>query len=337
MSETDEALVICLNSLWKIKEWNMHWWAIVVDEASLCRLHFTTNTMSDKRFEIYQLLWQFLSSARLAVVAQAELYEKDVEFYANAMAIDPTGRDRLMAIKIDKPESIHPIGYTTRFLYLFQTLVKCYVKSLAKLKDGRSALDNIQSSVPWHPDTIGHCDVELVYKELKDGKLDTLKVPKVRQLTSEELERLYGNNDNALSLGSTLSTELFSEHQRDITMFDDDDYTVKVTCTMPAVCFCASKKTAQACCILLQKVATIYGADPTRIKVLDADTKHCKGWHSRFSYDPNNYAHHCDVLFATSVIIAGFSIDTHFVHFYTILFNNILMHIEEQQLIGCLH
>lgn len=129
---------------------------------------------------------------------------------------------------------------------------------------------------------------------------------------------------------------MFSEEQGRSTCVPsfEGDYDVMLACTMPAVCFCANKKTAQACCILLQKVATLYGADPTRIKVLDADTKNCKGWHSRFSYDPNKYAHHCDILFATSVIGAGFSIDTHFVHFYAILFNNILTHIEEQQLIG---
>ena len=196
--------------------------------------------------------------------------------------------------------------------------------------------ENAGGIVPWDPDTVGHCDLEEVYSRMKDGTFDTLKVPKLRNLTSDELEMLYGDNDGcSRTFASTLNTA-FSEEQGRSTCVPsfEGDYDVTLACTMPAVCFCASKKTAQACCILLQKVATLYGADPTRIKVLDADTKNCKGWHSRFSYDPNKYAHHCDILFATSVIGAGFSIDTHFVHFYAILFNNILTHIEEQQLIG---
>jgi hypothetical protein len=51
--------------------------------------------------------------------------------------------------------------------------------------------------------------------------------------------------------------------------------------------------------------------------------------------EPNKYAHEANVLVCTSIISAGFSINTHFIKFIAFFSNNILCHLEVEQLICC--
>ena len=99
----------------------------------------------------------------------------------------------------------------------------------------------------------------------------------------------------------------------------------------PFFVFCTSKAYAEALYESLRHFATKYGADPNRIKLFTRDTKTLGGWHAKFQSDANKFAYQADVIIATSVIGAGFSIDKHFESFVAFLQRNILTHVAETQ------
>lgn len=83
---------------------------------------------------------------------------------------------------------------------------------------------------------------------------------------------------------------------------------------------------------VLAKVAEEEGADAHRIKLLTGDTRMNEGWEADFLGDPNAYSWQADVVIATNVIGAGFSIDSTFYGFFAFFFNEILSHDEEAQM-----
>ena len=105
----------------------------------------------------------------------------------------------------------------------------------------------------------------------------------------------------------------------------------------PFMVFCSSA----AMCVVIYDM--LVDACPTpaaknRVKLLiartkDGDLKDESGWTSRFCEDANNAANEADVIVASSVIGAGFSISRHFTSFFAFLFLNILANKEERQLV----
>jgi hypothetical protein len=105
-------------------------------------------------------------------------------------------------------------------------------------------------------------------------------------------------------------------------------------CTQPFMVFCSSVTYAEFLLERLQSVAQgVEGADPERVKCICGATKTTDPFCRAFAREPNENATSADVVIATSVLGAGFSIRCHFVAFHAFLFTGILNHGEENQFI----
>ena len=130
---------------------------------------------------------------------------------------------------------------------------------------------------------------------------------------------------------STITTQPVERRRRDTPFGPETEQQFEMGISSPFFIYVSSKKMAEYLLKVLQKYADKIGTDRDRIKLFTSDTKYFKGWHSLFSRDPNSYSRFADVVIATSVIGAGFSIDVWFESFVAFLFNRILTHKEEQQ------
>jgi hypothetical protein len=105
-------------------------------------------------------------------------------------------------------------------------------------------------------------------------------------------------------------------------------------CVHPFMVFCSHKTYAEYIVEMLQECAgAIEGADPDRVKGMWSANRDKSEFCVKFSIKPNEVAAEADVMVCTSVVGAGFSINTHFQAFFAFLFNRILQHNEEQQFI----
>ena len=112
-------------------------------------------------------------------------------------------------------------------------------------------------------------------------------------------------------------------------------------CQQPLMVFCSSVKFAEFLVEHLRKVASTmvphHGdqpqADPARVKGVWGSIRDTDPFCQAFAEDPNLAATQADVVVCTSVVGAGFSIESHFVAFHAFLFTGILSHGEEEQFI----
>lgn len=103
-------------------------------------------------------------------------------------------------------------------------------------------------------------------------------------------------------------------------------------CLHPFMVFCNTVQNAIFLMSQLQDAARNMGSDPERIKGMWGAIR-ASPFCVNFARDPNTHATEADVILATSMIGAGFSIDCHFQSFHAFLFKGILVHNEEQQFI----
>jgi hypothetical protein len=104
-------------------------------------------------------------------------------------------------------------------------------------------------------------------------------------------------------------------------------------CENPFMVFVNSCAMAEFLVHVLRAEALAVGGEPDRIKGIWSRIKRNHGFCRNFSKEPNRYAREADVVVATSVIGAGFSISSHFHAFHGFFFTNILMFEEEKQFI----
>ncbi len=113
-------------------------------------------------------------------------------------------------------------------------------------------------------------------------------------------------------------------------LLDADGFKI---CTNPFIVFTNSCTLAEYIVTALRERAAYIGANPERVKGIWAALKDTCEFCRRFASTPNAVAPEVDVIVCTSVIGAGFSINTHFVAFHAFLLTGILSFDEEQQLI----
>jgi hypothetical protein len=128
------------------------------------------------------------------------------------------------------------------------------------------------------------------------------------------------------------TTRMFLALQNLITCYEQSF--VDGVCRRPFMVFCSSLKFAEFLFDQLRGVALqLEGVDPDRVKCICGATKLVDEFSNAFAKNPNDVAAEADVVIATSVLGAGFSISCHFVAFHAFLFTDILNHTEENQFI----
>jgi hypothetical protein len=105
------------------------------------------------------------------------------------------------------------------------------------------------------------------------------------------------------------------------------------TCKHPFMVFCSNVEIARVLLGMLRKLAVEIGADPDRIQGVWAAIKKVSPFAKAFAEDPNAAGRLCDVVICSSVIGAGFSVETHFQSFHAFLYTGVLNLDEEKQLI----
>eukprot|EP00978_Attheya_sp_CCMP212_P004972 scaffold10969_cov36-Attheya_sp.AAC.1 len=108
-------------------------------------------------------------------------------------------------------------------------------------------------------------------------------------------------------------------------------------CRSPFIVYCSSKSYAYYLIHVLRQMAETRKADPKRIKGMWAGSTISCDFARDFAHNPDAVASQADVLVCTSVIVAGFSITTHFRAFHAFFFLGILSLEEEKQFIRRAH
>lgn len=304
-------LVCCVNSIHHIKDTHIYQ-TVIIDEAGLVRQHCCSDICRNIEGVMFNSIRRILQKCKSVVIAQELLTEDDVEFWATFLDIeDINDRSCIAAMKFEKPQSFHPVAVTKHLGVALHTLVQHYKATLVPLKQGRRSMDaqcrgaNATSpfAEPYH------------LKPLIPGEVITSRTFSVHTDESSYLWRDDPPDDQ----------EPWEE------VDDDEPQPEKAV----ASCFCVfstSKTFADLAEVTLKQVAEENKADPKRIRKVTGDNKLHQGFCSRFLSAPNDYAHMADVLIATNVIGAGFSIDRHFSHWFGFFFTGILTHGEEWQL-----
>lgn len=346
LSRSDRIVVVCVNVLVsKIKSLNEEWQVIIMDEADLVSKHMVNDTMKSFKWQANRYLTALLRRCWICVVCQAEMPEQCVEHIACQMEIDTTKRDHLKCLKVVKPKASIPIQHCQNQMHIIQFMIHQYVSSMAPIKEGRSHNDSLEGPI-YDSNLAGTCDFTI--DDLYSGEpLSKVKVPKPRPTKAAETASRYGDDtndgagsspppryvdfDDTQSTGdSTLSTSQRVGTDNSSSRVNEQKPTS--ACSMPVVVFCNKKEQCIVLGEMFKRIAVLAGADPSRILVITADTKNCDGLESHFCKDPNRYACKVDVLFATSVLGAGLSIDTHFVNTFVMYLNRITTVTEGTQL-----
>lgn len=334
ITEADTAVVVTLNSLVKyIKPLDRDWNVIIIDECDLVRKTFAASTMNSVRWETIEYLRSLLRKATLVVICQAEISDGCVGFYAQPMGIDTASRDHLTALKIVKPESMHPIEYSQDCAVVVQQLYRHLAQNLAPLLPSRQYNDGLDG-LCYDPDPAkrGKSMDEIF---LQGKKLCDIKVPKNRHIVRTAGEIRSDDNDSTSRvrpLPETVNIDQNIDQQTtDSTLTELADLFVPTyTLVSATIIFTTRKKFGTLLTSALKAWCVKNGVDPGCVRFISADTKN-QGWHAQFCQNPSENCKDALILICTGVMGAGTSLDRHFPRFFGFLFNGVMDHVSELQ------
>jgi hypothetical protein len=306
-------LVCCVNSLPRLPKACVYTY-VVIDEVGLVRRHLVSEITHSVLGTVMLRLKGILARAECIIMSQAQVSTNDILFFSRYKNVDPTDRSCVKAFKFDKPVKYHPVKWTSQFLTAFHKLILHYRSTLAPLLPGRNVGDHMhhyQGISPFVPTaSANEANGDDANKSVVDSQSQAESDVDTHANTSTRT-----GVEHSHSQGDSVPEQSFAKG-----------------CRTPFVVYSTSKQMADCMSWVLSKVAEEEGADASRIKLLTGDTRMNEGWEADFLSDPNAYSWQADVVIATNVIGAGFSIDSTFYGFFAFFFNEILSHDEEAQL-----
>eukprot|EP00956_Cyclotella_meneghiniana_P011789 scaffold16561_cov117-Cyclotella_meneghiniana.AAC.5 len=274
------------------------------------------------------------------------------------MGIDTNQRDRVTALKVSKPESIHPVRFTHDKNYVWLQLVNTFVEGLAELKEGRQPHDGGEDNgqgKPYKENTIGSLDL----LELLQSVPSTFELPKEKVMTEEECVEFFDSPgepfvplvpsptrrrrstrdvpivvsvDDSQSQSTSLTTNVSQEEevpeevevQEEVPEDQEEERRITRMLARPFIVYSSSKEEAHIITHVLKVLAYHAGMRTEDIRMVCAETKGSTPWHQRFESNANRYAPFAQVLVCTSVMDTGVSITKPYVRFIAFLDPGIL-------------
>lgn len=291
-------LVCCVNSLTRLPHYATYTY-VIIDEVGLVRRHLVSEITHSVLGTVMLRLKGILERAECMIMSQASISMNDILFFSRYKNVYPSDRMSVKAFKFDKPVKYHPVKWTSHFLSAFHKLIEHYRNTLSLLKQNRNVGDHAHHFLGVSP-----------FLESNGESPNTN--------TSENEDYNY----NVTADDDDMNDDTITQNTN----------TFEKGCKVPFVVYSTSKHMADCMSWVLAKVAEEEGADASRIKLLTGDTRMNEGWEADFLRDPNAYSWQADVVIATNIIGAGFSIDSTFYGFFAFFFNEILSHDEEAQM-----
>ena len=338
ITEDDHVVVVCINSLERVKD--RVWECILLDECDMVRTSLVGSHMSNRMYVVADVLSRMLKNASYVVLCQAEVSFDCVSFYAGLMGIDVLERTRLSALKITKPEAIHPIRYTTDKTYVMLQVLNMFVEGIAELKEGRQPHDDGYGK-PYDESTIGSLDLLGIMRRIDPAS----RPPPDPQMTEEECVAFYDRGGlpfESVHQGPITTPRTTSDVPSEVNINDSQTINTSLTTidqdheeeqqprnitrmlARPFIVYCSSKNDAHIITHILKMFAHDIGMRPEDIRIVCAETKGSTPWHERFESDANRYSKFAQVLVCTSVMDTGVSLTKDYVRFAAFLDPSIL-------------
>jgi hypothetical protein len=128
MSNDDDLLVICVNSLFKLGP--MEYDYVVLDECGMIRRHFLSSITANVLGKVFDRFVRLIRGAKFVVMLQDGVSRDDVQFYTELDGVDCEDRSRVSALSFKKPVVIHPIKFSTEHDVALWQVVKSYRESI---------------------------------------------------------------------------------------------------------------------------------------------------------------------------------------------------------------
>ena len=293
---------------------------LILDEFALLRRHIINKTTQKCIARAHERFVSLVKEAKLVIMLQHVVSLEDARFITSLADVDPQDRRKVLPLLVKKPTVMHPLKITKRHAVAVTMMLEKYADSFVS----RSESDDDESDQDEDRRYVGRDTSSTVSSDVSSltwSQRGTGVVIKDRAHQS-------GTCDNGQAIvGSGESSGLDEPRWG-----DDNDVSFR-TCHQPFVVFCTKKSDSMYFANLLKKEAFDIGADPARIRLVNASLKEVDEWNQAFFNNPNGRACDCDVLIATSVIGSGISLDTHFGSFVAFLYSGILTVSDDWQLI----